>query len=298
MKRSFTVAEPRGLLPFLFAAAATTKKNTVRQWLKHGAVSVNGRATTQFDHPLAVGDVVAIGDPQAARSRRRLPAGMSIRHEDDAILVIEKPAGMLSMAGEGVREKNVQSYLSHYVRGGNPHSRDRAWIVHRLDRGTSGLMVVAKSEEVMHALKNDWSAAEKRYLAVVEGSLPADSGTFASHLDERWVTKVQSAPPSDHTRHAVTHYRVVRTSAGRTLVELALETGRRNQIRVHLADAGCPVVGDKTYGAKTDPAGRLALHAAHLAFRHPVTGERMEFASPLPRRLGALVSSRSENRNP
>ncbi|MEX2186082.1 MAG: RluA family pseudouridine synthase [Pirellulales bacterium] len=294
MNVTHTIVEPAQLLAFLFAAHVATKKTTVRQWLKHGAVSVNGKPTTRFDHPLRPGDVVAIGSSGEARSRRRLPAGMAIRFEDDALIVIEKPAGLLSMATDGERDKTAQAYLTSYVRGDDRRSRARTWVVHRLDRATSGLMVFAKSEEVMHALKANWRSADKRYLAVVEGRLPDDRGTFESHLDESSPVKVKSTPPSKRTRHAVTHYQVVRTAADGadldcSLVELRLETGRRNQIRVHLADAGCPVVGDKTYGAKTDPAGRLALHAAHLEFQHPATGERLQFESPLPNKLARLV---------
>jgi 23S rRNA pseudouridine1911/1915/1917 synthase len=290
MNASHTVTEPAQLLAFLFAAHATAKKNSVRQWLKHRAVSVNGRPTTRFDHPLQPGDVVSIGSTVESRSRRRLPAGMTIRHEDDALIVIEKPEGMLSVTAENVHEKSAQTYLTGCLRGNNPRSRARVWVVHRLDRATSGLMVFAKSEAAMHAMKNDWASADKRYLAVVEGRPASEVGTFESHLDESRPVKVKSAPQSARTRHAVTHYRVVRASAERALVELTLETGRRNQIRVHLADAGCPVVGDKTYDAKTDPARRVALHAAHLAFSHPTTGQRLQFDSPLPGKLARLLN--------
>lgn len=289
MPSTRTVEQPSQLLPFLFAAFAPAKKNTVRQWLKHGAVCVNGAATTRFDYPLSPGDVVAIRPADEVRSERRLPRGLAIRFEDEALLVVEKPAGLLSVASEGERHKTAQACLTRYLRGGNPRRRERAWVVHRLDRATSGLMVFAKSESIMHALKDAWQQTDKRYLAVVEGGPPADAGTFESHLDERNPTKVKSAKPSEWTRRAATHYRVLKRTAERALVELRLETGRRNQIRVQLADAGCPVVGDPTYGAKTDPAGRLALHAVHLAFAHPVTGELLSFDSPPPATLMRLV---------
>lgn len=284
-----TVEQPSQLLPFLFAAFARAKKNTVRQWLKHGAVCVNGEATTRFDYPLSPGDVVAVRPADEVRSERRLPRGLTIRFEDEALLVIEKPAGLLSTASEGERDKTAQAYLTRFLREGNPRRRERAWAVHRLDRATSGLMVFAKSEAIMRALKDAWQEVDKRYLAVVEGGPPSDAGTFESHLDERNPTKVKSAKPSEWTRRAVTHYRVLKRTAERTLVELRLETGRRNQIRVHLADAGCPVVGDKTYGAQTDPAGRLALHAAHLEFAHPLTGDHLSFDAPPPAKLTRLV---------
>jgi 23S rRNA pseudouridine1911/1915/1917 synthase len=291
MANSHTVDQPAELLAFLFAANPTAKKNTVRAWLKHGAVHVNGVPTTKFDHPLAAGDVVSIGSASETKPKPRLPSGMVVRYEDDALIVIEKPEGLLSMASDGERDKTAQSFLTRYVRDGNPRSRDRVWVVHRLDRATSGVMVFAKTEAVMYALKDHWREVEKRYHAVVEGHLPAEHGVFESHLDESNVVKVRSAEPSPRTRHAVTHYQVITTTADRTLVELRLETGRRNQIRVHLSDAGCPVVGDKTYGARTDPAGRLALHAIHLEFAHPITGEILSFESPLPGKLARLVAT-------
>lgn len=284
-----TVDQPGQLLAFLFVAFAPTKKTTIRQWLKHGAVWVNGAATTQFDHALSPGDVVAIRDSAEERSEQSLPRGLTVRFEDESLLVVEKPAGLLSMASEGERNRTAQAYLTRYLRGGNPRRRERAWVVHRLDRATSGLMIFAKSEAMMNALKDRWEEVEKRYLAVVEGHPPAEAGTFESHLDERNVAKVRSAKPSQWTRRAVTHYRVVKRTNERALLELRLETGRRNQIRVHLADAGCPVVGDRTYGARTDPAGRLALHAAHLEFSHPATSELLTFDSPPPAKLIRLV---------
>ena len=163
------------------------------------------------------------------------------------------------------------------------------WIVHRLDRETSGLMVFAKTEAAKRTLQAHWDQAEKRYLAVVEGNPPADHGVLRSHLDESGPFKVHSAPAGERTRHAVTHYRVMKQIATRALIELTPETGRRNQIRVHLADAGCPIVGDHKYGARTNPARRLGLHASFLQFPHPLSGELLRFESPLPRELARLV---------
>ena len=163
------------------------------------------------------------------------------------------------------------------------------WIVHRLDRETSGLMVFAKTAVVKEALQGAWDQFEKRYEAVVEGRLPEDAGIFESDLDETNPFRVRIVAASDVTRHAVTHYRVMARTVWRTLVELTLETGRRHQIRVQLAHAGCPIVGDEKYGAKTDPAKRLGLHATFVRFTHPVTKAELKFTSPLPRELARLV---------
>ena len=206
-----------------------------------------------------------------------------------SLIVIEKPEGLLSMASETERHKTAYAFLTDYVRRGNPRSPERVWIVHRLDRETSGLMVFAKTEAAKRALQSHWRQADKRYLAVVEGNPPADQGVFSSHLDESGPFKVYSAPPSEQTRHAVTNYRVIKQNATRTLIELTPETGRRNQIRVHLADAGCPIIGDQKYGARTNPARRLGLHASSLQFKHPASGAPLQFESPLPRDLVGLV---------
>ncbi len=289
MPASHTVEYATEILAFLFACCPEVKRTKVRQWLQYGSVRVNGRSVTHAKHPLRAGDVVAILPAAQTRAAGLLPAGMRVVREDDALIVIEKPTNLLSMASAAEREKTAYAYLTDFVRGGRPHSSGRVWIVHRLDRETSGLMIFAKTETAKHALQAAWQETEKRYLAVVEGGPPADHGVLKSHLDESGPFKVYSAPESDRTRPAVTHYRVIKRNATRALLELNLETGRRNQIRVHLADVKCPIVGDHKYEARTNPARRLALHASFLRFKHPLSGEILEFESPLPPDLARLV---------
>ena len=270
MSKTRTVENPDQLLPYLFASWPEAKRKQVRTWLKFQSVTVNGRPVSQFNHPLVRGDI-------------------KICFEDASIIVIDKPANLLSIATETEQEKTAYFQLTEYLRRGNEMSRDRVWIVHRLDRETSGLMVFAKSPQAKAALQTGWEKAVKRYEAVVEGKLKSESGVLASDLDESHPLRVYSAPPSESTRHAVTHYRVLARREWRTLVELTLETGRRHQIRVQLADAGCPIVGDEKYGAKSDPAKRLGLHACGLRFPHPETGREMKFESPTPKDLLRLV---------
>jgi 23S rRNA pseudouridine1911/1915/1917 synthase len=243
---------------------------------------VNGRPITQFNHPLKPGDIVTIRSDRFAAPKTVLPSGIKIYYEDASIIVIEKPEDLLSIASESEQEKTAYFQLTDYLRRGRDHARDRVWIVHRLDRETSGLMVFAKSAHAKEVLQGTWEQAEKRYEAIVEGWPPAEKGVLECDLDESNPAKVYVAPPSEWTRHAVTHYRVLKRNSGRTLVELTLETGRRHQIRVQLAHAGCPIVGDKKYGAKTDPAKRLALHACKLRFLHPETKKELKFESPFP----------------
>ncbi len=289
MPKPSTVDQPAELLPYLFATWPEEKKKQIRTWLKHQAVTVNGRAITQFNHPLVPGDVVAIRSDRFAIPKTMLGAGIKVYHEDAHLIVIDKPPNLLSIASEAEGEKTAYFQLTDYVRRGSPTSKERVWIVHRLDRETSGLMVFAKTEAAKAALQGGWDTFEKRYEAVTEGRLKQESGTFESDLDETNPFKVFSAPRSAITRHAITHYKVLARREWRTLVELTLETGRRHQIRVHLADSGCPIIGDKKYGANSDPVERLGLHSCLLRFTHPATAAELRFESPMPRELAKLV---------
>jgi 23S rRNA pseudouridine1911/1915/1917 synthase len=289
MLKPTTVTAPAKLLEFLFASMPDVKKTKVRTWLKFQAVLVNDRAVTQFDHALVPGDVVAIRSGKNAAPKTTLGGGMKIWHEDTHLIVIEKPADLLSIASPDEPERTAYFQLTDYLRQGRPEGRERVWIVHRLDKETSGLMVFAKTAPVKEALQSGWDDVEKRYEAVIDGHLREPKGTFECHLDESNRFKVFVAPRSELTRHAVTHYRVLGETRSRSLVELTLETGRRHQIRVHLANAGCPIIGDEKYDAKSDPAKRLGLHATFLRFTHPATGDEMSFTSPLPKSLAALV---------
>jgi 23S rRNA pseudouridine1911/1915/1917 synthase len=289
MASSRIVAEPAALLAYLFAAWPEVKRKQVRTWLKLGSVAVNGKVVTQFDHALKPGDKVAIRPRGFAAPETVLPGGLRIRHEDAAILVVEKPAGLLSIATPDETEKTAYVFLTDHVRRGNRQSRERIWIVHRLDRETSGLMIFAKTEAVQRKLQETWSAVEKKYFAVIEGVPPSSAGLLESHLDESDAFKVRAVKEGPETRSARTHYRVMKKGKATTLLELTLETGRRHQIRVQLAEMGCPIVGDCRYGAKTNPIRRIALHSAKLRFPHPETGDEMRFESPLPGDLGTLV---------
>ena len=291
MSRSFLVKIPGPLLAGLFTAWPGEKRKQIRTWLKFQAITVNGRPVSQFDHPLQPGDQVAVRTDRFATPKTRLSSGLKVYFEDAHLLVVEKPEGLLSISSPAEPEKTAYFQLTEYLRHKHPRSRERVWIVHRLDRETSGLMVFAKTAAAKEALQSHWDSFEKKYEAVVEGRLPRPEGTLESDLDETNPHHVAVRPKSDRTRHAVTRYQVLQSSPRRSLVELTLETGRRHQIRVQLAHAGCPVVGDEKYGAKTDPAGRLALHACFLRFRHPVAGDELRFTSPLPKPLARLVGT-------
>jgi 23S rRNA pseudouridine1911/1915/1917 synthase len=289
MPKPSIVTTPAELLAYCFEAWPEVKKKQVRTWLKFQAITVNDRAISQFNHPLQPGDVVAVRNDRFAAPRSVVGSGIRIFYEDSDVIVIDKPPNLLSIASEAEQERTAYHQLTNHVRHNKPNSRERVWIVHRLDKETSGLMVFAKTPESKEYLQSHWDHAEKRYEAVVEGRLKNNSGTFESDLDETNPFKVFSVSPNENTRHAVTHYRVLGANPHRSLVELTLDTGRRHQIRVQLAEAGCPIIGDSKYGARSNPANRLGLHSSALRFLHPVTGKEMSFTCPLPKELARMI---------
>jgi 23S rRNA pseudouridine1911/1915/1917 synthase len=213
------------------------------------------------------------------RDFRRLPHNVQILYEDRDLMVVDKPAGLLSIAAGAERDKTVYWILSEYLR--KKGERRRAAVVHRLDRETSGVMLFAKSEKVKRALMDNWDrlVTERRYLALTEGTFTEESGLIDEPLGEdprgRMVVKADG-------QRAVTRWKRITAGKTHSLLSLELETGRRNQIRAHLSWLGHPVAGDRKYNARTDPLTRLALHAERIVFQHPVTGKSMEFTVPAP----------------
>lgn len=291
MSNRFEVTSSSTVLDFICDRIGDVKRSTVRQWLQRGLVSVNGNPVVRAGLVLQVGDKVEVRPTKSREPGPTLFNGLPIIFEDRSIIVVDKPAGLLSMASDSEREKTAYAILTDYVRNSSRGGRERVWIVHRLDRETSGLMVFARTDVAKQYLQSQWSRAVKRYLAIVEGNTLVGTGELRSHLDESQPHRVFSARPSDLTRLAVTTYRVLGMSHKCSLLELQLNTGRRHQIRVQLAECKCPVVGDDKYGARTDPARRLALHASHLEIPHPETGTMVSFDSPLPPVLQRLVPS-------
>ena len=217
--------------------------------------------------------------------------GMEILHEDRDVIVITKAAGLLTIATDGERERTAHAALMDYVRKGNPKSPHRVFIVHRLDRDTSGLLVFARTEEAKLRLQAAWPEVEKTYLAVVEGTPPKEEDTLSSYLAENSVGRVYETRDPKEGKLSHTRYRVRERRGERTVLEISLLTGRKNQIRVHLASIGCPIVGDAKYGRADRKSKRLALHSWRLAFPHPWDGRRMEFETPPPSSFLALCQA-------
>ncbi|MCC8122269.1 MAG: RluA family pseudouridine synthase [Oscillospiraceae bacterium] len=283
-RQSYFVQEPCALLPFLLENGKGKSRNNLKSLLKWGQIWVDGKPVRQFDYPLRPGQRVEIRPPEPVRAVCPFP----VLYEDEDILVVDKPAGILTIATERVKDRTVYRQVNEYLQQKNG---GRVFIVHRLDRDTSGVLLFAKTEAMKRLYQDNWATLVRRrgYLAVTEGQVQQQEGTVRSELCETKTHLVYSVPPGQGGKTAVTHYRVLARQAPYTLLALDLETGRKNQIRVHLADLGHPVAGDKQYGAKTNPIGRLALHANALELTRPVGNAPAAFYAPTPESFRKLV---------
>ncbi|MFP4664423.1 MAG: RluA family pseudouridine synthase [Bacteroidales bacterium] len=286
MKRplKFRVGAENELLSFLYRNAPKKKAKTL---LKHKLVKVNGETVTQYNHPLKEGDLVEVHFETSATEKRF--RGFSIVFEDEHIIVIDKHAGLLSISTDKRDKVTAYRALSKHVKLENEDNK--IFIVHRLDRDTSGLMIFAKNEEVKRKMQDNWKdmVSDRIYLALIEGKPEPWSGSITSYLYESKALKVHVTDNPEEGDKAVTHYKILKGNKDYTLLKVWLETGRKNQIRVQLADKGFPIVGDKKYGSTVNPIGRLALHAWTLNFEHPVSGEKMSFKTDIPRKFSRLV---------
>ena len=274
----FIVKQQAPLLEWLLANIHESKSK-IKATLKGSGIKVNGKVVTRFDYLLTEGTKVMVS--KSKRNETFKSRYVKIIYEDRYLLVVEKNIGILSMAG-GHASLNVKAVLDDYLH--QSRQKCTAHVVHRLDRDTSGLMIYAKDMQTEQILEHDWHniVYDRRYVAVVSGEMKDEEGTIANWLKDNRSYMTFSSPVDNGGKYAVTHFHVLRRTAYHSLVEYRLETGRKNQIRVHSADMGHPVCGDIKYGNGDDPCGRLCLHAYVLCFYHPVTHERMEFETPIP----------------
>ncbi len=275
----YEVKSPQGLLDFLLENVGQSRSK-VKATLQGQGIKVNGKTVTQFDFPLQPGMKVAVS--QSKRNQKGFKNRfVKIVYEDRWLIVVEKNIGILSMAA-GHSTLNVKSVLDDYFK--KNHQKCTAHVVHRLDRDTSGLMVYAKDIETEQILEHNWHQIvyDRRYVAVVSGEMELDEGTISNWLKDNKAYITYSSPVDNGGKLAITHFHVLDRTTEHSLVEFKLETGRKNQIRVHSADMGHPVCGDMKYGNGDDPLHRLCLHAWLLCFSHPITGQPMEFETPIP----------------
>lgn len=284
----FPVTENSILMEFLIKQLPGKSRNNIKSLLGHKQVFVEGKPVTQYNHQLVQGQEVEIGGNRVAPEQKFKE--YTIVYEDQHLIVIDKAAGLLSMATENEKRTTAFSLLSRHVK---KQDRDnKIFIVHRLDRETSGLMLFAKNEEVKKQLQELWNETilERTYIAIVEGRVEQQKGTFTSYLSEDKVYRMHSSSDPAKGQKAVTHYSVIKQNESYSLLKVNLETGRKNQIRIHMQEMGHSVAGDKKYGAVTNPVKRLGLHAQQLSFIHPASGKEMNFETKIPRAFMRVFS--------
>jgi 23S rRNA pseudouridine1911/1915/1917 synthase len=290
--------ETSGRCDLIVQRLTSLSRSKIRGLFDNGCVHINGRPCTEIGYPVAVGDLVSVQfDPhQGYRPKKKEwdDRTFSLIFEDDHLIVVDKAAGVLTVPTDHGEKNTLIERVSHYI----SYSRRKrlASLVHRLDREVSGLLVMAKNDAIAERLIEQFKQRkpERAYVAIVNGLVRKDEGTIRTHLGTRKNLDRYSTTESPETELAITHYKVTGRMADTSLLEVHLETGRRNQIRVHLAELGHPVLGDPRYGGKASEhprwiRSRMALHAKSLGFIHPVTGDPLLFESPLPIAMAKFI---------
>lgn len=279
------------LLDFLIEKEVRKSRNAIKSLLAHKQIKVNDKIVTQYNYELKVGDKVAVMKFDQSRKEKRLK-GLKIVFEDDDIIVVDKEAGFLSVSTDKEKLRTAYGMLNEYVKKKNKNKTARVFVLHRLDREASGLLIFARSAELQEMFQKHWNNIVKgyTYAAVVEGQLEPQEGTVVSWLTENKNFVMLSSKYDNGGLQSVTHYKVVKSVGRYSLVDFDLETRRKNQLRVQMQSIGHPVAGDKKYGASGNPIKRVALHVRELILKHPGTGQMLEFKSTLPKVMQQLVT--------
>ena len=283
--RQYPVKKECELLSFLLETFSSQSRNSVKSLLGSHRVSVDGAPVTQFNFKLYPGDTVIIStSPIRKKTRSNLP----IIYEDDEIIVINKPSGLLSIASDKEKGSTAYRMLSDYVQQKDKHNR--VFVVHRLDEDTSGVLMVAKNVKIQQALQEKWNdiVSKRGYYAIVEGVMEKPSGTIKSYLKKNAQNMMYSSKKPGDGQLAITHYKVIKSNDKYSLLDVNIDTGRKNQIRVHLGEIGHHIIGDDKYGEPSNPIKRLGLHAYELDLTHPITGKKMKFTAPVPKEFSTL----------
>ena len=266
---------------FLLLKLTYHSRTNIKSLLRDGQIHVDGRIVTQHNYRLIGGQTIEISQKKSSKPAQ-CPTGIRILFEDAYLIIVEKEAGLLSIATDKGDELTAYRILSEHLKKQNP--KNKIFIVHRLDRDTSGVMVFAKSEDIKNKLQSAWdpNTKERTYIALVEGKPNPPQGTIRSYLQESKATIVYSSKNPERGQLAITHYETLQSNNHFSLLKVELETGRKNQIRVHMQELGHSVVGDKKYGASQNPLHRLGLHAWVLGFTHPSTNSYLRYESKIP----------------
>ncbi len=275
----FKATQDENILNILLKISPNSSKNTLRSWIKEGRVEVDGVPIKNSSVQVLKGQSISVG-----QKKKIVRSGVPILYEDSDLVIIDKPSGLLSVAAAYEKGETAFALLkAHYY-------PKKVYVVHRLDQDTSGVMVFALSQEACNQLKSLFEIhdIERAYTAVVEGAIQVEKGMWKSYQFEDKQYVVHETEDSEKGKLAITHFKKIKSSKKCSLLELKLETGRKNQIRVHCQSAGHPVVGDKKYGAQTNPLKRLCLHAHLLAFKHPFSKKECRFESKIPEKFLTL----------
>lgn len=277
MAINITVTHDDTLLNYLFDQKLHYSKSKLKSLLKHECISIDHEVTTQFNDPVTMGQVIRI-----VEHNKNLDTSLKVIYEDNDILVIDKPYGLLTIATNKDEELTAYRLASAYVK--TQDSKNKIFVVHRLDKDTSGVLLFAKSDRAKNAFQKDWNklVSDRTYVAVVEGTFTKESGKIESYLQENKTTHMYSTSTG---LHAITRYELIKASADNSILKVNIDTGRKNQIRVHMADMKHPIIGDKKYGATTNPVKRLGLHAYRLVVQNPLNRKNMTFTAELPPKL-------------
>jgi len=283
--QQFEVTHDCELLDFLFETHKGMSNNSVKSLLKNRHVTVDGAPITQFNFKLYKGDVVIISkNPIRKVTRSHLP----IIYEDNEMIVINKPSGLLSIASDKEKGSTAYRMLMDYVQQKDKHNR--IFVVHRLDEDTSGVLMVVKNQKLQQALQDDWNnlVSKRGYYAIVEGTPKEKKGTITSYLKKNAQNMMYSSKKKGDGQYSITNYEVIKSNDKYSLLDVNIDSGRKNQIRVHLGDIGHNVIGDDKYGNPSNPLKRLCLHAYQLDLKHPLSGKQLSFKAPMPKEFLTL----------
>lgn len=287
--QEFRIKEPAELLSFLLEKQVRKSRNAIKSLLAHKQIKVNDKLVTQHNHQLKKGDLLSVMKYNQARKRNSLK-GLTIVFEDEYLIVVEKEAGVLSIGTDKERTQTAFNILNQYVKA-KGKKEDRIYILHRLDRQMSGLMAFAKDEETQSKFHKNWETLvpHYQYIAIIEGQLKTEQGTIKSWLTENKNYVVFSSPVDNGGMEAITEYKTLSSIKHYSLVEFKLITRRKNQIRAQMNQLKHPIIGDKKYGANSNPIRRIALHGQEMIIIHPVTGQKLEFSYTMPKAMQQLM---------